>query len=608
MSLGFGAPLGLFGLFGIPVLIALYAIQNRHKREKITTLFLIDAISDDTSTTRKIDSIRLPISFWLQLLSIILSTTLLARLFYTRLEQSEKVLVLIDGSASMAVFSSKIANALHQIEEKLPVGNTIEWTIISSDTPHKILYQGSDKGKADEGLKNWKPSGTGHPLHRALEIARQSAPYTRLAAVITDHKEAKLNDTITVGIGEPRNNVGFSGGNTHGDSEQRTGEVLIRNYSHEPQTRRLTVIQGNQPAIEESITLAPDEIRRLSRTLNSNDGDIRLRLEPDDFPLDDYFPMVIPQIRTVRWQFQNGRELLKQIYQLINRFPNLEEVNEQPALQIRAVHESELSEMNSGFPQIQWIIFENPSDIALSHRVNGAVAVNHPLVRSLRFASLLVPATSITIPEHDEVLVWQNNNPVISLGGTRETPILRILFDIRYSNATRLPAFIILIHRFLDDLRSRIIAHEARNVDTSQLVSVPLPKIEGKKTVQITTATSSRSINVDSSAGKTIIKSPSEPGFFDILVDGKSVLHGAASFQDSREADLSKAESFFTMGEQKLEPVPAGNALQETIIRSEFEEFTPMLIILTSLTILLSWLYSAPPETSARTSGEKKRP
>lgn len=609
MSLGIGAPFGLLGLIGIPVLVALYAIQDRHRRAQITTLFLIEAVSDDTTTARRIDYVRLPLSFWLQLLAIIFGSMLLAQLYYSKFEQYTKVLVLIDGSASMAAFTSKIPDALDQIQRNLPDGTPVEWTLVTSDAPHKILYQGLERSKAEKTLTSWQPHSSGHSLHRALEIARQSAPHIQTIAVITDHKESPINDAITIGIGDPRNTVGFSGGNVRPDGEHFIGEVLIRNYSQEPQTRRLSALQENQAPIEELITLAPGEIRRLSRKLKSDDGDIVLRLEPDDFPLDDSFPMVIPHIRTIKWQLQDGQELFDQIYRLMNRFPHLEEVSQNPALQVKALRPTELSNITSSLPQIQWLISDTDSPESQIHRTNGAVAVNHPLVRSLRFGPLLVPAPASTaIPEDDEVLVWHNNHPIISLGGTRDAPILRVLFDIRYSNAIRLPAFIILIHRFLDDLRSRVVAYEARNVDTSQLISIPLSNTEGKKSVKITTITESRTIEVDSSVGSTIIRSPSKPGFFDIAVEGKSVLHGAASFQDTREADLSKAESFTSTAAQLGKAPPKWNPLEANSVRSEFEGLTPFLIVLTALAIMLSWLYSAPPGTTARTYRGKIQP
>jgi hypothetical protein len=608
MSLGFGAPIGLLGLLGIPVLIALYAIQDRHKREKVATLFLIEVISEDTSTARRIDYVRLPLSFWLQLLAIFLSTILLAKLYYTQFEQFERVLVLVDGSASMAAFKVRIPGALEQIEERLSGANRLEWTIVTSDIPHRILYQGTQRSEANETLTGFHPESSGHSLNRALEIARQSASHTQISAVITDHKDPALNSSIIIGIGENRGTVGFSGGNVHTEGRQLRGELLIKNYSQEQQTRRLFTTQGNKALLDEVITLAPNEIRRLSRRLNATDGDISLRLEPDDFPFDDFLPMVIPSIKTIKWQLKDGQELFSHIYRLMSRFPNIVEVSEHPGLEVSAVRQSALSETTSALAQIQWLVSDNNPEKSQILRANGAVAVNHPLVRSLRFAPLLVPLTTTTIPATDEVLVWLNNHPVISLGGTRDAPILRILFDLRYSNAMRLPAFIILIHRFLEDLRSRVVALEAKNIDTSQLISVPLGKADGKKSVTITTEKDSRTISIDSNTGSTIIRAPSKSGFFDIVVEGESVVHGATNFQDSREADLSKAESFEIAGEQQLKPQLTRNASVGGLIRSEVEGLTSIFIVLAALAIVLSWLYSAPLERTTKISSEGNQP
>jgi hypothetical protein len=165
-----------------------------------------------------------------------------------------------------------------------------------------------------------------------------------------------------------------------------------------------------------------------------------------------------------------------------------------------------------------------------------------------------------------------------------------------------------LIHRFLEDLRSRVVALEARNVDTSQLVSIPLPTTKGTKHVLVTTENESRTIGVDSTANGTVVRSPSVPGLFDVTIDRTSVLHGAASFQDTREADLSNAESFSVTEEQRNKNFPTSNPVGVHVVRYEPEGFTSILIVLTSLAILLGWLHSAPPEKRARNSRPQELP
>jgi hypothetical protein len=286
----------------------------------------------------------------------------------------------------------------------------------------------------------------------------------------------------------------------------------------------------------------------------------------------------------------------------------MKEVSEHPFLQMIAVTPSGLSSPATRLPQIQWLISPSDTTQGRLRRAGGSVATNHPLVRDLRFAPLLVPPTSISmLPEQDEVLVWRGYQPIVSLGGTPETPILRILFDIRYSNAFRLPSFIVLMHRFLDDLRSRVIALEARNVDTSQLISVPLATTDGKRHLTITTNNESRTIEINSRASSTVVRAPSQPGFFDIMVDGVPVLHGAASFQDNREADLSKAESFAITDGPDFRALPSQDPEEQTL-RSEFGGLTSLLIILTSLAIMVSWLYSAPSKRPIRIARPQDQP
>src|SRR5690606_19992446 len=100
------------------------------------------------------------------------------------------------------------------------------------------------------------------------------------------------------------------------------------------------------------------------------------------------------------------------------------------------------------------------------------VAENHPLMRDLNWQGLLIQAAAKpTREDSDQVLLWQGDRPLIVLRETARERRLFCNFDLRYSNAGRLPAFIVLLHRFLEEARDAKPAFSRRNLQTAQLIS-----------------------------------------------------------------------------------------------------------------------------------------
>jgi hypothetical protein len=146
------------------------------------------------------------------------------------------------------------------------------------------------------------------------------------------------------------------------------------------------------------------------------------------------------------------------------------------------------------------------------------ISENHPLMKNLNWQGLMLRDTfGIPPREGDLPLLWQGERPLILLRMQENLPQLIFNFDIRYSNAARLPAFGLLVYRFLSARRAEKVVFEAANVATRQRVLV---------------------------AGIGSVAAPDFPGFFSAkATDGRVLLDGAAQFSDSRESDFTMASS-----------------------------------------------------------------
>ncbi len=110
------------------------------------------------------------------------------------------------------------------------------------------------------------------------------------------------------------------------------------------------------------------------------------------------------------------------------------------------------------------------------------------------------------------MLLWQKKTPLVFLRPTRRSKLLFVNLVLDNSNADKHPAFIVMLHRFVEMVRAGKTAYERRNVETGQILPVP-----------------------------GMVRAPESPGVFSISHEGKVLFDGAARFADLREADMSMA-------------------------------------------------------------------
>jgi hypothetical protein len=126
---------------------------------------------------------------------------------------------------------------------------------------------------------------------------------------------------------------------------------------------------------------------------------------------------------------------------------------------------------------------------------------------------------SLQVPlrETDGVLLWQGQRPLIFIRPNDGAPQLVFNFDVTASQATRLPAFALLIHRFVEERRKEKPAYSAANVTVGERLPIP---------------------------GDQPLDAPHTPALFSHTdKEGKPLFDGAAQFGDPRESDLRTAAS-----------------------------------------------------------------
>jgi hypothetical protein len=172
------------------------------------------------------------------------------------------------------------------------------------------------------------------------------------------------------------------------------------------------------------------------------------------------------------------------------------------------------------------------------------VSEPHALTDALTWQGLLCrPVRPLDPTLDDTVLVWQGAVPLIFLRTANQVRQLVVNFDLASSNAERLPAFIVLVHRFVESVRAEQRIPEARNVETHQRLDRTADPGGGDVRLlwREMGAEDERSITAPPAAP---LRAPSVPSLFRLEQDEAELLRGGAHFADIREADFRSASAF----------------------------------------------------------------
>ena len=479
---------------------------------------------------------------------------------WVRKESTQRVVVVLDSSVSMRAFR---ADALHALGERLPrlarTAGTTEWRVFETDAARPTLYSGADARAALRSLDHWQPRLGTHDFTPALHTAQGLARESGVALFVTDRPAEVPDGVLTLAVGHPLDNCGFAGVSVEGDA----WHALVKNYAATPQTRTWHLeAPGAASSPPETLTLAPGQTGTLNGPLPTGQERCELVLSTDGFPVDDRLPLIRPLAKRLTVAVQAGTPLNP----FLQRFAaSLAAADAAPApadLQLT---------VNTPPAAGAGIVFATQEAPAAGYLPGDLVAENAPLTEHLTWNGLLVRDTpSLPRQPGDDVLLWQGERPLIFLRGGGKIRALFVNFDLRQSNADRLPAFVVLLNRFVESVRTGKAAPERLNVETNERLAVAADPEKGPLT---TTA--------DGPAGRA----PSEPGFFTVAQGSAPLLTGAASFADPREADFHDAASLDTSGQKAAR-------LVERHSRTDF--LAPVSLLLLGSVCLWNWFATGP--------------
>jgi hypothetical protein len=577
-------PLGLLALLGIPAVLAIHFLQRKAVELPVSTLFLLERTHRDAASGRRLERIIPSIPLWMQLLAVLLLAWFLAEPRFQKSGSVQRIAIVLDSSASMSVFKNE---AIARLPAELPrfqgPASTIELTVIESAPSRPRLYAGSSIVELKAALEKWQPlDGLTDPT-QALRLARSLVSREGTVIYLTDTPTDSLPfEARLIAVGDPVENVGFTGVTFATEEGALVWRALVRNYSKTAVDRTWSIQTATGGTEPRKIHLDPGALVTLRSAFPADAKNVRLVLTPDRFPLDDTLPLVAPKPKSLALFTATSPAFADLTEKLLRALDAAVPTNDAATADLSITSYDPLDPV---LPPGNSVIFVEDSTRSGAYLKGGILAEPHPLLDSLNWQSLLVRET-IELDRlcTDTVLLWQDKRPLIFLRekpATEKQPATRQLcfnFDFRLSNTSNQPAFIVLLHRFAESIREAKVAPTSANLETGQPIKITsAPGLP----LQIT-ATDLTGKPLSSPASTS--QAPATPCFLTIRQNETTLLDAAVFFADTREADFSAC------GKSD----PAATANPSTIERhTKPDPLWRVWILALIAALLVSWKFTA---------------
>lgn len=565
MGLTLGNPWGLLALLGIPAVLAIHLLQRRARIIPISTLFLLEQLQRESQGGRRVEKLRASVPLWLQLLGVLVLTWIMASPRWLEKNSVQRVAVVLDGSASMRAAKDAVLESLPRDLNRL-ASATAQTEVFVLDTRQgsEALYHGPEGSGFSAALKNWQPAAGSHDPSPALRLARNLAGREGMVIFVTDGEIKDPPPGVQVyACGQPIENAGIAGVTVEEVDGKSVWRATLRNYASSAQTRTWWIESGGKKSAAESITLEPGQVRQIQAPFAEGMDELTVALSPDKFDLDDRAPVLKPRLKQVKVSLPASETSAataesSAVYAPVFRtLPGVELAASEADVAV-TVYNPLAPTLPAG-PAVIFVEDPKPSSPVLSGQL---LVEKHPLTDELNWHGLICQ-DGIRLPfrPEDEALVWQGERALLYLRSARPEPQagqtsspgpvppsptatghehqqLVFNFDIRKSNARRLPAFVIAIHRYLDSVRRQLSRTEWTLSECGQKLEVA-PAQTGENAPPLTLHPDNGPETSVPASQAALLRAPDLPGFLEIRQGSQLLLRTAAHFADIREADFT---------------------------------------------------------------------
>lgn len=448
----FAYPLAFWGFLALPLLVAIYWLRTRHRRQPVSSLMLwLDPNESPRGGTR-IDRLRTPLLFFLELLALTL-LVLAAADPYLPLRQSVRpLLVVLDDSFSMQAGreQSPREQAVWALTEELRhrPRPSVRF-LLAGDSTQALGETAYSTPEALDRLRNWRCRASSAQLEETLSFASELGGELPLLLVLSDRKppsELHKGRVQWWAFGQPRANLAVVNAvrTPHEGGERCLLEIA--NYSEESRTAVLIVETGEPPAElqRSALSLRPRQVKRVILQLKEQTPLLRARLEDDDLMIDNQVSLLPVAARPIRTDVRIEDKTLHELIDKALRAAGHSRPDKK---------EPDLLFTDRGEPPEEagdaWIVHLLAEKNAVSYTGPFVLDRNHPLTEGLSLQSVAWGAgKSRTIPGAPVLLA--GDVPLLTDSETRAgTHELRLRLRPDLSTLPDAPAWPVLVWNLL---------------------------------------------------------------------------------------------------------------------------------------------------------------
>jgi hypothetical protein len=235
--MSFGAPLGLFALAALPVLVVLYFFRRRSEPRVVSALFLWKSTEDPAPSGPRWWRLNRRFSLLLELLAALALVAFVADVRCSTETGSQKhTVVVLDGSLSMQARQAN-GRALYQIaletvRSRLRQAGGTATVIVTGSQPRVLAGPAIPVSEAIGMIETWLPSEPSHPFEPAWTLARELAgPHGALLFVTDALPSAPPPALEVVALGTPLSNVGFVAASRDDASDGTRVHLRVANFA-----------------------------------------------------------------------------------------------------------------------------------------------------------------------------------------------------------------------------------------------------------------------------------------------------------------------------------------------------------------------------------------
>ena len=196
-----GLPLLLVGLAALPMVVGIYWLRTRFRRQEVSTLFLWRSAVDAQGGGRKKSRMQTPLALLLELLAILLLVLAATAPRVLRAGHTAAVTVVLDDSYSMTAVddtgSDARQRAIEALRSELDALRRYRVRLIAAGTQPRVLGEPATAwDQVETALQAWEGRAAVSDLRAAVALAAEVGGPRQRLLVLTDHPMPETLDTM----------------------------------------------------------------------------------------------------------------------------------------------------------------------------------------------------------------------------------------------------------------------------------------------------------------------------------------------------------------------------------------------------------------------------